>query len=260
MRKILDMKSRASRKNPTVQLVEEFPKRSGGVTTQNVFSTLLNGILAFELKPFDELSEVRLAEQLGVSRTPVREALARLAKLQLVDIFPRRGTVIAPLRVRDLLRSQFLRESLELGLLRRAIRSSERSKLVETLKGELALQATLAAMGDEQRFYSADELFHRHIAASAGLPDIWDDISDAKLHMDRFRHLMLASVERLSVIVDQHTAIVDAIAAGDVAEAEKSMRIHLRRIFAFLDRAFAAHPEYFEETGPNISVPLTFDD
>lgn len=235
---------------------EKFPKRSGVAATQQVYSILLNRILNFDLKPFDELSEGRLAEQLGVSRTPVREALARLAKLQLVDIFPQRGTVIAPLRQRDLMRSQFMRESLELGLLRRAIRSPDRAKLVETLRSELTLQVTLAAMGDEQRFYAADELFHRHIAASAGLPDIWDDISDAKLHMDRFRHLMLASVETLPVIVDQHKAIVDAIAAGDLTGAEKSMKVHLRRIFTFLDRAFAAHPEYFEET----ALPLTFDD
>ena len=238
----------------------QLPKRSGVAATQQVYATLLDRILNFDLKPYDELSEGRLAEQLGVSRTPVREALARLAKLQLVDIFPQRGTVIAPLRQRDLMRSQFLRESLEIGLLRRAIRSPDRARLVETLTGELALQTTLAAMGDEQRFYAADELFHRYIAVSAGLPDIWDDISDAKLHMDRFRHLMLASVETLPVIVEQHKAIVDAIAAGDLNDAEKSMKIHLRRIFAFLDRAFAAHPEYFEETGTSIAMPMAFDD
>ena len=129
-----------------------FPKRGGIAATQQVYQTLLNRILTFELKPFDELSEGRLAEQLGVSRTPVREALARLAKLQLVDIFPQRGTVIAPLRTRDLMRSQFLRESLELGLLRRAIRSEGRPKLVDALRDELALQRTLAAIGDERRF------------------------------------------------------------------------------------------------------------
>ncbi|MCO6050285.1 GntR family transcriptional regulator [Mesorhizobium sp. RP14(2022)] len=235
-------------------------RRSGVATTQRVFSLLLHRILTFDLKPLDEISEGSLAEQLGVSRTPVREALARLAKLQLVDIFPQRGTVIAPLRVADLKRSQFLRESLELGLLRRALRAADRAALVGTLRGEIAVQRTMADIGDEGRFYGSDELFHRCIASSAGLSEIWADISDAKLHMDRFRHLMLASVETLPVVVAQHERIVDAIEAGDRAGAEEALKIHLRRIFAFLPPAFAAHPEYFEKGGLAVVDPFWFDD
>ena len=234
--------------------------RPGAATAQRVFATLLERILTFDLKPFDEISEGGLAEQLGVSRTPVREALARLAKLQLVDIFPQRGTVIAPLRVADLKRSQFLRESLEWGLLRRALRAPGRLALVEFLRCEIAVQRTLANIGDEVRFYASDELFHRRIAFSAGLPEIWDDISDAKLHMDRFRHLMLASVETLPVVVGQHEKIVDAIEAGDRHAAEIALKIHLRRIFSFLAPAFAAHPEYFEKGGPAIVDSAWFDD
>ena len=236
------------------------PARSGVATTQRVFARLLQRILTFDLKPFDEISEGGLAEQMGVSRTPVREALARLAKLQLVDIFPQRGTVIAPLRVSDLKRSQFLRESLELGLLRRALRSPERARLAEALTAEIAVQRTLAGIGDEERFYASDELFHRHIASIAGLPDIWDDISDAKLHMDRFRHLMLASVETLSVIVEQHERIVSAIEKGDRELAEMALKTHLRRIFAFLRPAYEVRPEYFDKGGLELIDPAWFDD
>ncbi|MET2828318.1 FCD domain-containing protein [Mesorhizobium shangrilense] len=74
--------------------------------------------------------------------------------------------------------------------------------------------------------------------------------------MDRFRHLLLVSVETLPVIVDQHRAIVDAIEIGDVAGAQDAMKKHLRRIFAFLDAAFAAHPEYFEKSGPALSQSM----
>jgi len=234
--------------------------RPGAATAQRVFAVLLERILTFELKPFAEISEGGLAVELGVSRTPVREALARLAKLQLVDIFPQRGTVIAPLRVADLKRSQFLRESLEWGLLRRALKAPGRARLVDALRAEITVQKTLVSIGDEARFYGSDEIFHRRIAQSAGLPEIWGDISDAKLHMDRFRHLMLASVETLSVVVEQHVAIVDAIAEGDRDAAERALKTHLRRIFSFLGPAFAAHPDYFEQGGPAIVDPAWFDD
>jgi DNA-binding GntR family transcriptional regulator len=234
--------------------------RSGVAATQRVFAALRQRILTFDLKPFDEISEGGLAEQMDVSRTPVREALARLAKLQLVEIFPQRGTVIAPLRVADLKRSQFMRECLECGLLRRALRSPERARLVGALRAEISVERTLASIGDEARFYASDELFHRRIASAAGLPDIWENISDAKLHMDRFRHLMLASVETLSVIVEQHERIVGAIDACDREAAEFALKTHLRRIFAFLRPAYAAHPEYFEKGGPELIDPAWFDD
>lgn len=234
--------------------------RGSVAAARHVFATLLERILTFDLKPYGEISEGGLAEALGVSRTPVREALARLAKLGLVDIFPQRGTVIAPLRVADLRRSQFLRESLEWGLLRRALRVPDRAALVAALRSEIAVQRTMAAIGDEARFYASDELFHRRIALSGGLPEVWADISDAKLHMDRFRHLMLASVETLPVVAAQHEGIVDAIEAGDRQAAETALKTHLRRIFAFLGAAYAAHPEYFEKGGPAIVEPDWFDD
>jgi len=236
------------------------PARTGIAATQRVFTTLLQRILTFDLKPFDEISEGGLAEQMGVSRTPVREALGRLAKLLLVDIFPQRGTVIAPLRVADLKRSQFMRESLEWGLLRRALRSPERPRLVDALRDETTVQRTLASIHDETRFYASDELFHRRIASAAGLPDIWENISDAKLHMDRFRHLMLASVETLPVIVEQHERIVAAIDACDREAAELALKTHLRRIFSFLRPAYDAHPEYFEKGGLELVDPTWFDD
>ncbi|WP_102958123.1 GntR family transcriptional regulator [Mangrovicella endophytica] len=239
---------------------DALPTRSGVAATQRVFAILLQRILTFDLKPFDEISEGGLAEQMGVSRTPVREALARLAKLQLVDIFPQRGTVVAPLRVRDLKRSQFLRESLEWGLLRRALRAPMRLALVHALNDEIAVQRTLAGIGDEARFYASDELFHRRIASAAGLPDIWPDISDAKLHMDRFRHLMLASVETLPVIVEQHECIVAALEAADRDAAESALKTHLRRIFAFLGPAYEAHPDYFQKAEFELVGPAWFDD
>ena len=71
---------------------------------------------------------------------------------------------------------------------------------------------------------------------------------------------MLASVETLSVIVEQHERIVDAIDAGDRGAAELALKMHLRRIFAFLRPAYDAHPEYFESGGLELVDPAWFDD
>jgi GntR family transcriptional regulator, rspAB operon transcriptional repressor len=220
--------------------------RNGSATTKRVFDLLLAQIVGFERKPYDEISEGSLAEELSVSRTPVRESLAKLAKLQLVDIFPQRGSQIAPIRLRSLRRAQFLRESLELGLLRRALGAPDKDRMIGELEAELLVQQAMAGIGDHARFCMSDEQFHRRIAVSAGLPDIWDDISDAKLHIDRVGSLMLESAETMPAVVLQHAAIVAAMKSGDLSEVEAALKIHLRRIFGFLEAAHIRHPGYFE--------------
>ena len=77
-------------------------------------------------------------------------------------------------------------------------------------------------------------------------------IDRAKIHMDRFRHLMLAEIEDLRMILDQHKAIVEAIAANDSANAERAMQTHLRRILEFVGQAIEKYPAYFESAEPNV--------
>jgi DNA-binding GntR family transcriptional regulator len=76
-----------------------YKQDSGSIATQ-VYEHLMTQILSMQLKPFQELSEARLAAEFGVSRTPVREAFARLARRGLVDIYPQRGTLVSPLSER----------------------------------------------------------------------------------------------------------------------------------------------------------------
>jgi DNA-binding GntR family transcriptional regulator len=216
-----------------------------GSVAQRTFDVLLDEIMAFRLKPFELISEKAMSEALGVSRTPVREALARLASLGLIDIYAQRGSVVAPLRLDNLRKSQFLREALEIGLVARAIESGQRDELVQKLTDELAIQDTLLAISDDARFFKSDELFHQHIAAYAGFPGIWADISAAKLHMDRFRYLTFPRMDSVAIVIDQHRTIAAAIEKGDTHEAEEAMRHHLRRIFSVLGRVQERYPEYF---------------
>ena len=215
----------------------------------HTYDLLRDQIVTFEYKPFDALSEKRISETVGVSRTPVREALARLAAQHLVDIYPQRGTFVAPLRRTDLERAQFMREALEIGLVHRAAAVADRTPLLKQLQAEVKLQQMFSEMGEEARFYGSDEDFHRAIAVFAGPPGVWDEIKRLKLHMDRYRHLVLATVEKdLGAIAAQHQAIIDALATGDAAAAGDAMRRHLRRIFGFADKVMAIHPGYFETT------------
>lgn len=222
------------------------PERSASLS-QQLYELLLDRILRFDLLPNQRLSEATLAESLGVSRTPTREALARLAEQGLIDVLPQRGTHVAPLRLADLESSQFMREALELAILRRAMDRSSTGDLAARLDDEITLQHAFVRVRDKAQFSASDDRFHGHIAEAAGLAPVQAELARVKLHMDRFRHLMVAGVEDLPVVVAQHEEIRDAIAAGDAAAAVARLRDHLRRIFAYVGEARRRFPGYFEE-------------
>lgn len=213
---------------------------------RQVYDTLHQKILTFELKPYQVLSEASVSEMLNVSRTPAREALTKLAENKFVDVVPQRGSQVAPLREQDLDRSQFMREALEVALLRRAMASPDSAALVKGLRKEITLQQTYVAFEDTDSFYASDEAFHGLIAEHAKQPSVLPEILRVKDHMDRFRHLMVSGVEDLDKVIAQHIAIADSIEEGDDIGAEARMIKHLRRIFEYIDEARQKYPDYFE--------------
>ena len=209
-----------------------------------IYDQLMGRILDMELRPFQELSEARLAAEFNVSRTPVREALARLARRGLVDIFPQRGTLVSPLSVERVTRSRFIREALERPLARLAAERVTPEQITQ-LEREIALQRTFGELKDDQSFLKSDDNFHELIAKAAGFDSIWDDVREAKFHMDRVRRLSLLSQELMLKLVAEHQHILARLKAHDPDGAEASITSHLTSVVRELDTIQAMHPEYF---------------
>ena len=186
---------------------------SGSIATQ-IYEHLMLKILEMQLRPFQELSEARLAAEFGVSRTPVREAFARLARRGLVDIYPQRGSLVSPLSERLMAKSRFIREALERPLARLAAENLT-PEIGTLLAREVALQHTFAKLNDDQSFLQSDDRFHALIAKAAGFESIWDDVREAKFHMDRVRRLSLLSQEHMFFIVAEHEQIFSRLRAHD---------------------------------------------
>lgn len=222
--------------------------RSGPSMSGQVYETILSKILTLELKPRQQLSEAQFAKDLGVSRTPVREAFQKLAALGFLDVVPQRGTIVAPMRASAFRKSQFMREAFELALVRRTIELEDNSALCRALRRELKLQEVHSEFVDEDAFYSSDEAFHEAIATSCGLPDVWPEVQRVKIHMDRFRYA-LRSQRDIRTVLAQHRAIAEAICARDEAAALDAMTRHLRRANHLIDEAVEQHPEYFDLEG-----------
>lgn len=228
------------------------PRDRTAPLARQVFDVLHHRILTLELRPGQQLNEVSLCDELGVSRAPLREALQRLAERHLVDIRPQRGTLVAPIRIQDLERAQFIRESVEVALAKRAISRSDRLVLCNSLRNEVRIQAVFQETGEGERFYSSDERFHHLIAEFVSLGHVRIEIDRIKVQMDRFRMLVIGGMEDIPAIIQQHEGIVDALEQGDPALVETRLLAHLRRVFDYLPATLERFPEYFEITSDGL--------
>lgn len=194
-----------------------------------IYEKLRRAITTLSMLPSEALSEKELSLQLGVSRTPVREALIRLADEGLIDILPQRGSFVAPIRLRDVEEAQFIRESLEVAVTRRLALNCSRQFLTE-IKSNLYDQEKAVNAEALEAFLELDEAFHRSFCEEAGLSKSWRVIQSVKLQMDRVRYLSLPDLGHLRTLLIQHRSIVDAIEAGDTEKAGHSMALHLQEV------------------------------
>jgi DNA-binding GntR family transcriptional regulator len=209
-----------------------------------VFEALRQAIVQLQLQPGNPLSEADIGRQLGVSRQPVREAFIKLAESGLVEIRPQRGTFVRLISLREVSNARFLREAIEVAILKKAALEASDSDIA-TLNELVASQRAVAAKGDTVAFLRLDEKFHQAIARSADCEDAWRVLEGLKAQMDRVRYLSLPDATPLETIIDQHEKIVLAMQAHAPEDAEKAMHLHLSEILYSLPKLAQRHPAYF---------------
>lgn len=214
--------------------------------SMRVVGALRDDIVTMTLKPGDVISESDIAARYGVSRQPVREAFIRLAQQGLLLIRPKRATVVKKISPEGVRQSRFIRESIEVEIIRRVAAHAE-SGAGAILHELIAEQERASEADDRGRFHTLDELFHRTLARLAGVEYAWQLIDDHKMQLDRVRYLTLGSSSSQRAIAE-HKLIAKSVVEQDVAGAEAAMRAHLARAELLLSQTIAAHPDYFEET------------
>lgn len=211
-----------------------------------VFERLRGMIIALELPPGSPLSRATLAGQFGVSTTPIRDALMRLEEEGLVEVFPQYATVVSRIDVHRAQQAHFLRQALELEIVRvLALKPDE--ALVAELHAAIVRQQQFAKAGAFEKFMAADDEFHARLYEAAGKHDIWTLVKSRSGHIDRLRRLHLPSPGKAQDIVRHHRLIVKAIAGGEPEEAQKHLRTHLSGTLSELEQIRAQHPEYLDD-------------
>ncbi|TDA68556.1 MAG: GntR family transcriptional regulator [Clostridia bacterium] len=191
-----------------------------------VFETLREAIIAGRLKPGERLMEVQLAEELGVSRTPVREAIRKLELEGFVVMVPRKGAYVADISTKDIADVFEIREALEslaAGLAAERITDEE----LEQLERRLHRVAAAVQQQDLEGLVQADTEFHDIVYKASRNQRLVQIISNLREQIQRFRYQSLAHPGRMERTLQEHTQIVEAIAERNVAVAQQLAAEHI---------------------------------
>jgi len=208
-----------------------------------VFERLREAIVSLELTPGTVLARQELAEQFGISQTPVRDALMRLGEEGLVDIFPQHATVVSRIDIAAARQAHFLRRAIEFEVVRALVQEAD-DRLLARLRAQVELQAALIGTDDYSEFVAADQSFHRQMYEAAGVPDLWDLVRRGSGHVDRLRRLHLPSAGKAQAVVRDHRRILDAIAQRDPEAAQARLREHLSGTLSQIDEICQRYPDY----------------
>ena len=219
------------------------PRRRSVSASAKIYQSLRADIVAMRLRPGSALLEKQIAASFGVSRTPVREAVLKLAGEGLVDIFPQSGTFVSRIPLGALPEVLVIRSALEQAAARYAAARALPAQ-VEALRANIARQKLVPAE-DHEAFHTLDEAFHGMVAEVAGYPGIWALTKQVKVQIDRCRRLIMPQPGRRAEAIEEHQSLVDAIAARDGQAAARAVALHMERVLNLIDRARAATPEYF---------------
>jgi DNA-binding GntR family transcriptional regulator len=219
--------------------------RRGGPARDQVYLALREAIVSARLPPGLKLSENELAVELGVSRTPIREALARLRDERLVAIVPQLGTFVTLISTDAVADAVFVREALECAAISLTVERIGGEEL-EQLQANLDAQERACEAGSEQSFDRLDEELHQRLCEGSGHAIAWVLSRRANGHLDRIRRLSLPDRDYLSEMLTEHRRIVAAVAQGDPDGAEAALRHHLRMVPSSVPRLRELFPDYFE--------------
>jgi len=210
-----------------------------------IYAALREAIVRLQFKPGELLSEKDIAQQLGASRTPVREALIQLSQEGLVEIFPQIGTRVSKLKITEIMEALFIREALECAAARVAASRMTPADL-EKLRGTVEAHRRAQEANDLDTVAALDEEFHHLIIERSGFPNVWRLIRSARAHLMRLRNLTVPRLGTAARTIRFHSEIVEGLASGDPAAAERYMRAHQASNFAYTQDLVRTIPEYFE--------------
>ncbi|MDL2226589.1 GntR family transcriptional regulator [Deltaproteobacteria bacterium OttesenSCG-928-M10] len=197
----------------------------GGYSGKNeIFKLIQDKILFLDWEPGSSINEAALSKELGVSRTPIREALIILERERFIDIYPQRGTFVSLIDLNLVREIAYMRHILECRIL--ADLARQKKSLQSQVEKYLYLQSLAVKNHDKKEFIKNDHLFHLALFSQAGHSRIWDLIEKQNLHTIRFHMLDFSMLYNMEDSLKEHRQLLEPLEAGDVDRLLEVLEIH----------------------------------
>lgn len=214
--------------------------------TERAYNEILRRILTMELPPGTYISRNDIAEQLEISKTPIREALQLLEQDRLVKIFPQSKTLVTKINIDEIKRSNFLRVAIETEVIRHMIANYDEDamkKMEANLKRQKAIVEDLSKLDE---FDELDKEFHDIMFKSVGQEELNVLLRSKLGHKKRANRLELPINGKATKIYEDHKAIYDAIKERNQEKADIAIRTHLSRTISRIDDLKKEKPHFFD--------------
>ena len=224
-----------------MKLLERLPRENSG---EYALRTIKENIISLELAPGSQISESELAAEMGLSRTPVREALIELSRVKIIDIQPQKKSTIPLIDYEMVDESRFMRNLLECAVVELDCEMAAPHDL-ERLRENIRLQNLYLDDFYSTQLLTLDNEFHGMLFSIAKKSQVFALMQNISIHFDRVRSMALSSVKNLKIVQD-HVDLVDAIEHRDPAAARTLMEKHLNRYKIDAAALRAEYPQYFK--------------
>ena len=224
-----------------MELYTKLPKESA---RDYALRVLKGNIISLELQPGTSISENELAAVIGISRTPVREAIIELAKAYLIEIYPQRGSFVSLIDTKMVEEARFLRRVMDTAVIEEVCETCDEEGL-KLLEENVELQEYYLSKGMTEKIFDLDNQFHKEIYEIAKKEIIYEIHSTLMIHFDRVRNLSVETVKDFKVVGD-HRNMLEALKAKDKKTAAELVNKHLNRYQIDEKEIRNQRPEYFK--------------
>ena len=224
-----------------MKLLERLPRETG---RDYALRTIKDNIIKLELAPGSQISENELAAELGLSRTPVREALIELSRVKIVEIYPQKRSVVSLIDYDLVEESRFMRDLLECAVAELDCQLATPEDITR-LRENVRLQNFYLDSFYPDNLMMLDNEFHSLLFDIARKPQVFALMQNISIHFDRVRSMALSAVKNRKIVQD-HEDIIEAIARRDPAAAKRLMELHLNRYAIDTAAIREKHPQFFK--------------
>lgn len=227
------------------------PKEDGENGREYAYRVLRENIMTLHLPPGSQLQEPKIAEMLSLSRTPVREALFKLRKELLVEVYPQSGSIVSPIDLEVLREGAVMRMTVESAIISRLF-GNLNERLIQQLSDNLGRQKALVASGSSAcayEFLRLDDEFHRFTYQAGRKVNVYNACKSLSSQFDRVRHLIIIDgAMNNATLYGEHKELYIQLLTGMGDDRVPFYQNHLNSYTRHLPVLLRKYPEYFEKS------------